>query len=189
MNVTSATTAAVSASPTTAPASIAPASRTFAAVLEEHSAEENRLAVARDVLANLPPPIVETLRDRPGSPAEAVDLLFGVLRDGSFKPPAGPLGTPDSMIGATARATAVFDNPTQMWDALRELIAQPAALQQAVEAHRPSPLQVNSAAADSSDWPVMSMVQATAILGGRLSDYQVDWWKQALTYLIEQATR
>jgi hypothetical protein len=34
----------------------------------------------------------------------------------------------------------------------------------------------------------MGMEQATAILGGRLSDYQVDWWEQALRYLIEQAS-
>jgi hypothetical protein len=153
-------------------------------VLEEQVGEENRLAVARDVLANLPPPIVETLRDHGGSPAEAVDLLFGVLRDGSFKPPAGPLGAPDSMIGATARATSVFDTPAQMWDTLRELIAQPVAVQQAVEAHRPP--SGAAASADTSDWPAMGMVQATAILGGTLSDYQVGWWEQALRYLINE---
>ena len=156
-------------------------------MLDEHVGEENRLAVARDLLTNLPPPIVETLRDHPGSPVEAVDILFGVLRDGSFKPPAGPLGAPDSIIGATARATAVFDNPAQMWDALRELIAQPAVLQQAVEAHRPA--ATTGAGGVSGEAPAMSMVQATAILGGRLSDYQVDWWEQALMYLIEQGAR
>jgi hypothetical protein len=137
VNVTSATSTSPIASVATAGASASSApSRTFAAALEEQVVEENRLAVARDVLANLPPPIVETLRDRSGSPAEAVDILFGVLRDGSFKPPAGPLGAPDSIIGATARATAVFDSPAQMWDALRELIGQPIAVLQAVEAHR-----------------------------------------------------
>ncbi len=155
-------------------------------MLDERLGEENPLAVARDVLASLPPPIVETLRDRPGSPAEAVDLLFGELRDGSFKPPAGPLGAPDSIIGATARATALFDTPAQMWDALRELIAQPSAVQQAVAAHRPASATAQRVPG-ADDWPPMSMVQATAVLGGRLPAYQVEWWEQALRYLIEGA--
>jgi len=189
VNVTSAasSTTAASVASSSTPSAATPASRTFAAVFEEQVTEENRLGVARDVLANLPPPIVETLRDRPGSPAEAVDLLFGVLRDGSFKPPPGPLGAPDSMIGSTARATGVFDTPAQMWDALRELIAQPTIVQQAVEAHR-LPASKAAIGEATSDWPAMSMVQATAILGGRLSDYQVEWWEQALRYLIEQGT-
>ena len=53
---------------------------------------QQQLAVARDVLASLPPPIVYTLRDRPSStPVEAVDRLFEVLQDGSFEPPAEEL--------------------------------------------------------------------------------------------------
>src|SRR5690349_7353675 len=70
-------------------------------------ASQQQVDAARGVLAALPAPIVYSLRDQAGSPAETVDRLFNVVKDGSFVPPDGPLGQPGSIIGATAHAVSL----------------------------------------------------------------------------------
>jgi hypothetical protein len=138
-------------------------------------------AAARDVLVTLPPQLVQTLRSQSGSPVEAVDRLFEVLKDGSFTPPAGPLGGPNTIIGATARAASLFDTPTELWDAMRATLSQPEAVRAAVDASTEAIVSEASGGAPN----IESLDQATAILGGRLSVSQVAWWESALWYLID----
>lgn len=139
-----------------------------------------QVAAARDVLVTLPAQIVQTLQSRPGSPVEGVDRLFEVLQDGSFTPPAGPLGGPSTIISATARAVALFDSPAQMWDAMRAAVSQPGAVRAAMDAST----EAIELEASGGTPQVESLEQATAILGGPLSVAQVAWWEAALWYLV-----
>ena len=139
---------------------------------------QQQLAVARDVLAALPPPIVYTLRDRPSStPVEAVDRLFEVLQDGSFEPPAEELANTTSIIGATARAAKLFESPRQMWDAMRTIIGSGGPLGDAVKFAR---AELQGAPPPN----IASAEQAYAILGGELPLAQLGWWEAALLFLL-----
>ena len=139
---------------------------------------QQQLAVARDVLGALPPPIVYTLRDQPSStPVEAVDRLFEVLQDGSFEPPAEELANTTGIIGATARAAQLFESPSQMWDAMRTIVGSGGPLGDAVKFAR----------AEHQGAPppnVASAEQAYAILGGALPLAQLGWWEAALLFLL-----
>ena len=139
---------------------------------------QQQLAAARDVLATLPPPIVYTLRTTQGSVVDSVDRLFAVLQDGSFEPPDGPLGGPNTIIGATARAVQYFDSPAEMWDAMRTMVGKTQPIADAV-AFKQAELT------DSEPPPeVASAEQAYAILGGSLPDIQLSWWEAALRYFL-----
>ncbi len=139
---------------------------------------QQQLAAARDVLATLPPPIVYTLRSTQGSVVDSVDRLFEVLQDGSFEPPDGPLGGPDTIIGATARAVQYFGSPAEMWDAMRTMVGKTQPIADAV-AFKQAELT------DSEPPPdVASAEQAYAILGGSLPDVQLSWWEAALLYFM-----
>ena len=140
---------------------------------------QQQLAAARDVLATLPPPVVYTLRSTSGSSVvDSVDRLFEVLQDGSFEPPDGPLGGPDTIIGATARAVQYFDSPAEMWDAMRTMVGTTQPIADAV-AFKQAELT------DTEPPPeVASAEQAYAILGGSLPDIQLSWWDAALRYFL-----
>lgn len=132
----------------------------------------------------LPAPIVYSLRDQAGSPVEAVDRLFEVLRDGSFTPPDGPLGRPDSIIGATAHAATVFETPAQLWAAMRASLADPASLAstfRAVPVPAPEP-------ALATPTEVRTLEDAERLLAGIRPGspplVHLDWWEAALRFLL-----
>jgi len=174
-----AVTSSTATNSSTQPAANA-ATRAFSDALR--SSEQT--AAARDVLMTLPPQLVQTLQSQPGSPVEAVDRLFEVLKDGSFTPPAGALGGPNTIIGATARAVSLFDSPAQLWDAMRSTVSQPGAVRTAVDASTEAIVTQASGGTPN----IESLEQATAILGGPLSATQVAWWESALVYLLDGAS-
>ncbi len=169
---------------------------TFASTLDG----QQQLDAARAVLTALPAPIVYSLRDHPGSPAESVDRLFEVLKDGSFSPPAGPLGAPDSIIGATAHAATLFDSPGQLWDAMRAAIGNPSGAAAALQGV-PAPA---TPAAGRSDEPLpevrtledaerlLTQIRSTpppseASAPISMSERDADWWEAALRFLLGSA--
>ncbi|MFN8639802.1 MAG: hypothetical protein U0360_10195 [Dehalococcoidia bacterium] len=156
-------------------------------------ASQQQLEAARTVLEALPAPIVYSLRDNAGSPSEAVDRLFAVLKDGSFDPPPGPLGRPESIIGATAHAASLFDSPAQLWDAMRGAIGS------AMSAPRPVTARpTGSAAVRSPGAPPPPEVHSLADAERLLTDLRAhpiasatsdgpamtDWWEAALRFLL-----
>jgi hypothetical protein len=161
----------------------------FASTLSSTVRSSEQVAAARDVLATLPAPIVYTLRDETGSPAEAVDRLFEALKNGSFQPPEGELGGPTTIIGATARAARLFESPNEMWGAMRSALGQPSTLAQAIKAAAGStaPQASNGAVAGpppDAGAAVTSHDQALALLGGPVPASQVEWWEAALRFLL-----
>ncbi len=168
----------------------APAAVRFSSLLDG----QQQLEAARAVLQALPAPIVYSLRDRGGSPAESVDRLFEVLQDGSFTPPAGPLGAPGSIIGATAHASTVFDSPDQLWEAMRTVIGDPASTAAALRAS-PAPA---APAAPAEPLPevrtledaerLLTQVRAAPTAGApaplSMSERDADWWDAALRFLL-----
>lgn len=179
-----------------APHDAVTAASTFAGAL----ASQEQQAAARGVLAALPAPIVYSLRDSGASPAAAVDRLFEVLKDGSFTPPAGPLGRPDSIIGATAHATTIFDSPDQLWDAMRAAIADPAGAASAFR-NNVGPARASTVAGPpplaTPAAEVTTLEEAERLLtdirtrgaggvGGSaaLSAREADWWEAALRFLL-----
>lgn len=176
MQIDATSAASTSTAANRAPTPTGVASLAFSDALET----SERAAAARDVLVTLPPQLVQTLRTQSGSPVEAVDRLFEVLKDGSFTPPAGPLGGPNTIIGATARAARLFDTPAAMWDSMRAAVAQPDLVRAAVDAS----VEAIVGPANGETPNIESIEQATAILGGPLETWQISWWESALWYLV-----
>jgi hypothetical protein len=149
---------------------------------------QQQIEAARDVLATLPAPIVYTLNDSPGSPSETVDRLFAVLKDGSFKPPDGPLGAPNSIIGATARAATLFETPAHMWHAMRTAIAQPSQLTSMFSAPTVSAATTAAPATPAAPVEVHSLEDAARVLlqarPTTTPAAHLDWWEAALRFLL-----
>lgn len=159
---------------------------------------QEQLEAARGVLAALPAPIVYSLRDRAGSPADSVDRLFQVLKDGSFAPPVGPLGAPDSIIGATAHAATLFDSPAQLWDAMRAAIGDPSSAAAALRGGTPP--AVSAAGPPTEPLPevhnledaerLLTQIRSTPTAGQTpvtpisMSERDADWWEAALRFLL-----
>ena len=86
--------------------------------------ELQRRAAARDILSELPPPMaLQIVRTPPseGPPNSAVHELFLGLQRGEQILTEEQAGA-DTLIGATYRATKVFDSPDQMWATMREML-------------------------------------------------------------------
>ncbi len=158
-------------------------------------ATQKQQEAARAVLTALPAPIVYSLRDHAGSPADAVDRLFGVLKDGSFSPPVGALGRPESIIGATAHATTLFDTPAQLWDAMRAaiaehssggLVAAPSGARPSAVAAGPPPVEVRTL--EDAERLLGELhagpAPATSIAGVPMSAGDAAWWDAALLFLL-----
>lgn len=171
---------------------VAPTSTSFASSL----ASQQYIEAARAVLEALPAPIVYSLRDNPGSPSEAVDRLFAVLKDGSFQPPAGPLGRPESIIGATAHAASLFESPAQLWDAMRGTLggamASPGFLGPTTPAAGPEPAAPLPEVRSVPE--VHTLAEAEQLLAdlrahptghpAALARSSADWWEAALRFLL-----
>lgn len=171
---------------------------TFARNLDD----QQQLDAARGVLTALPAPIVYSLRDHSGSPAESVDRLFEVLKDGTFSPPPGPLGAPNSIIGATAHAATLFDSPAQLWSAMRSVIGDPSS---AVAALRGTPSAPSAPAAGPPPealpevhtledaerlltqlraTPATPSSSQTSAVPISMSERDAEWWEAALRFLL-----
>lgn len=83
-----------------------------------------RRAAARDILSELPPPMALQIVRKPpseGPPNSAVHELFLGLQRGE-QILTEEQADADTLIGATYRATKVFDSPDQMWATMREIL-------------------------------------------------------------------
>ncbi len=173
----------------------APSAATFARNLDD----QQQLDAARGVLATLPAPIVYSLRDHTGSPAESVDRLFAVLKDGSFSPPAGPLGAPDSIIGATAHAATLFDSPVQLWEAMRKAIGDPSSAATTLRGSAAAPSTPAAGPPAEALPEVHTLEDAERLLTQlrsaaptsqppalplSMSEREADWWEAALRFLL-----
>jgi hypothetical protein len=164
-------------------------------------ASQQQLEAARGVLSTLPAPIVYSLREGGGSPAEAVDRLFEVLKDGSFTPPDGPLGQPGTIIAATAHATMLFDSPSQLWGAMRSAIADPASSAATLRGAPPSTPAPPSAEPLSAVTEVHTLEDAERLLTQlraspvapavpaplAMTARDTEWWLAALRFLLGPA--
>ena len=196
--------AAASTFASTGRAHAVPSTATFARNLDS----QQQLDAARGVLTALPAPIVYSLRAHSGSPAESVDRLFEVLKDGSFSPPAGPLGAPSSIIGATAHAATLFDSPAALWSAMRTVIGDPssaaAALRGTASAlpEPPAPVTPSAGPPPEALPEVQSLEDAERLLTQirasapssqpsampiSMSERDAQWWEAALRFLLGRA--
>jgi len=116
------------------------ATKASGASFEASLTELQQRAAARDVLAELPAPMaIQIVRKPPaeGPPNSAVHELFLGLQRGEqlLSDEQAKSGT---LIGATYRATKVFDTPDQMWATMREMLGNVTAIgfgvRQALEA-------------------------------------------------------
>ncbi|MCC6237986.1 MAG: hypothetical protein IT299_10480 [Dehalococcoidia bacterium] len=187
--------AAASTFASTGRASHVASTATFASSLDN----QQQLEAARGVLTALPAPIVYSLRDRAGSPAESVDRLFEVLKDGTFSPPPGPLGAPDSIIGATAHAATLFDSPAQLWSAMRAAIGDPSSAATAMRGTAPAPASEAAGPPAEALPEVHNLEDAERLLTQlrsasapspssplpiSMSERDADWWEAALRFLL-----
>lgn len=190
--------AAASTFASTGRATAVPSTATFARSLDD----QQQLDAARAVLTALPAPIVYSLRDHSGSPAESVDRLFEVLKDGSFTPPAGPLGAPDSIIGATAHAAALFDSPGQLWSAMRTVIGDPSIAMAALRGTASAPTAPAAGPPPEALPEVHTLEDAERLLTQirsaapsnqpsavpmSMSERDAEWWEAALRFLLGSA--
>ncbi len=188
MAITSIHASAAALSVTSARTEAVAGASSFAGAL----ATQQQLDAARAVLTALPAPIVYSLRDHDGSPADAVDRLFGVLKDGTFSPPAGALGRPESIIGATAHAATLFETPGQLWDAMRAAIGE-----RTSAAPLQGPSRAGAAIAGPPPREVHTLEDAERLLsdlsagrgggsttGVPMSANDAAWWDAALRFLL-----